>query len=41
VVQIEKDPEKVRFELRDEEYDSNELTELDEEMKQPTLVVRR
>jgi hypothetical protein len=41
VVQIEKDPEKVRFELRNEEDDSDESTESDEEVEQPTPVVRR
>jgi hypothetical protein len=37
-VQIEKDPEKVRFELRNEEDDSDESTESDEEVEQPTLL---
>jgi hypothetical protein len=42
VVQTENNPEKVRFELRNkEEDDSNESTELDEEMEQLTSIVRR
>jgi hypothetical protein len=41
VVQREKDLEKVRFELRNEEDDLDELIESDEEVEQPTLVVRR
>jgi hypothetical protein len=41
VVQIEKNPEKVRFELRNEEDDSDESIESDEEVEQPTPVVRR
>jgi hypothetical protein len=41
VVQIEKNPEKVRFELRNEEDDSDESTESDEEVEQLTPVVRR
>jgi hypothetical protein len=41
VVQIKKNTEKVRFEVRNEEDDSNESTESDEEMEQPTSVVRR
>jgi hypothetical protein len=40
VVQREKNLEKVRFELRNEEDDSDESTESDEEVKQPTTVVR-
>jgi hypothetical protein len=38
---MEKEPEKLVFELRNEEHDSDELTESDEEVEQPTLVVRR
>jgi hypothetical protein len=42
VVQTEKNPEKVRFELRNkEEDDSDESTESDEEVEQPTSIVRR
>jgi hypothetical protein len=41
VVQTENDPEKVRFELRNEEDDdSNESTKSDEEVEQPTSIVR-
>ena len=41
VVQTNKYPEKVRFELRNKEDDSDELTESEGEVEQPTLVVRR
>jgi hypothetical protein len=42
VVQTKNNPEKVRFELRNEEEgDSNESIESDEEVEQPTLVVKR
>jgi hypothetical protein len=42
VVQIENNPKKVRFELRNkEEEDLYESTESDEEVEQETLVVRR
>jgi hypothetical protein len=41
VAQIEKDSNKVRFELRNKEDDSDESTESNEEVKQPTLFVRR
>jgi hypothetical protein len=41
VVQIEKNPEKLRFELSNEEEDSDESTESDEEVENLTLVVRR
>jgi hypothetical protein len=34
-------PEKVQFELRSEEEDSNESVESEEEVEQPTSVVRR
>jgi hypothetical protein len=41
VVQTGNNPEKVRFELSNkEEDDSDELIESDEEVEQPTLVVR-
>jgi DNA-binding transcriptional regulator GbsR (MarR family) len=40
-VQTEKDLEKVRFELRDDEDDSDESPELDEKVEQLTPVVRR
>jgi hypothetical protein len=40
-VQIENNPETVRFVMRNEEYDSDESTKLEEEVEQPTLVVRR
>jgi hypothetical protein len=40
-VQIKNNPETVRFELRNEEYDSDESTELEEEVEQLTPVVRR
>jgi hypothetical protein len=39
--QTKKDLEKVRFELRNEEDDSNESIESDEEVEQLTSVVRR
>jgi hypothetical protein len=41
VVQTEKNLEKVRFELRNEEYYSDESTKSGEEVEQPTPVVRR
>jgi hypothetical protein len=41
MVQIENNPEKVWFELRNEEGDLDESIELDEEVEQPTAVVRR
>jgi hypothetical protein len=39
--QMEKEPEKMVFKLRNEENDSNESIESNEEVEQPTLVVRR
>jgi hypothetical protein len=42
VVQTGNNPEKVRFELRNEEEDdSDESTDSDEEVEQPTPVIRR
>jgi hypothetical protein len=41
MVQIGNNPEKVWFELRNEEVDSDESTESDEEVEQLTPVVRR
>jgi hypothetical protein len=41
VVQIENNLEMVQFELRNEEGNSNELTESKEEVENQTLVVRR
>jgi len=41
VVQIEKNLEKVRFELRNKEEVSDESTESDGKVERPTLVVRR
>jgi hypothetical protein len=41
MVQTKNNPEKVRFELRNEEDDSNESFESEEEVEQPTSVVRR
>jgi len=40
-VQTKKYTNNVRFELRNEEDDSNESTELDEEVEQLTPIVRR
>ena len=40
MVQIGNNPEKVQFELRNKEDDSNELTESEGEVEQFTLVVR-
>jgi hypothetical protein len=40
-VQMEKEPEKLVFELRNDEHDLYESTESDEEVEQHTLVVRR
>jgi hypothetical protein len=39
--QMEKKLEKLVFELRNEEHDSEELTESDEEVEQPTSIIRR
>jgi hypothetical protein len=41
VVQTENNPDTMWFELRNEEDDSNELTEYEEEVEQLTSVVRR
>jgi transposase InsO family protein len=41
IVHTKNNLETMWLELRNEEYDSNELTELEEEVEQPTLVVRR
>jgi hypothetical protein len=41
IVQTKNNPEKVWFELRNEEDDSNESIESEEEVKQMTLVLRR
>jgi hypothetical protein len=41
IVQTKNNPEKVWFELRNEEDDSDESTESEEEVEQPTPVVRR
>ena len=42
MVQTKNNPEKARFELRSkEEYDSYELTKLDEDVEQPTPIIRR
>jgi hypothetical protein len=41
VVQTENNPDTVRFELRDEEDDSDDFTEPEEEVEQLTMVVRR
>jgi hypothetical protein len=40
-VQTKKEIERMVFELRNEENDTNELTESDKEVEQLTLVVRR
>jgi hypothetical protein len=40
-VEMENELEKLVFEVRNEECDSDELIELDEELEQMTLVVRR
>jgi hypothetical protein len=39
--QMEKEREKIVFELRNKDHDSNELTKSYEEVEQVTLVVRR
>jgi hypothetical protein len=41
VVQTEKNPKKVRFELRNKEYDLDESIESDEEVEKPTSFVKR
>jgi len=41
MVKTKNDSEKVQFELRNEEYDSNDLNESDEEVEQMTPIVRR
>jgi hypothetical protein len=41
IVQTENNPEKVWFELRNEEVHSNESIESEEEVEQPTEVLRR
>jgi hypothetical protein len=41
IVQTENNSEMVWFELRNEEDDSDESTELEEEVEHPTMVVRR
>jgi hypothetical protein len=41
IVQTKNNPETVRFELRYEEDDSDELTKSEEEVEQPTSMVRR
>jgi hypothetical protein len=41
IFQTEDDLEKVRFELRNEEDDLDELTKLEEEVEQPTPTSRR
>jgi hypothetical protein len=40
VVQTEKNPDTVRFELRNEEDDPDESIEFEEEVEQLTMVVR-
>jgi len=37
----EKEPNKLVVELRNEEFDLDDLTESDEEVKSPSLVLRR
>jgi hypothetical protein len=41
MVQIENNSENLWFEMRNEEYDSDELTELEEEVEQMALFERR
>jgi hypothetical protein len=41
IVQTKNNLETTWFELRNEEYDSNESIELEEEVEQPTPVLRR